>query len=126
MTVAAAIATLERLGRNDGEIYRSLEAKGARLQAGLEALYREKGWPAVVSRIGSAFCTYFSDHVPVDWHDLAASHDFDLDRRYRRELIHQGVYHFPLPVKQGSLSAAHSDADIDRTLELTRVAMSRV
>jgi len=126
MTVAAAIATLERLGRNDGEIYRQLEAKGARLQAGLEALYREKGWTAVVSRIGSAFCTYFSDHVPVDWHDLAASHDFELDRRYRRELIQSGVYHFPLPVKQGSLSAAHTDEDIDRTLELTREAMSRV
>ena len=126
MTVAAAIATLERLGRADGELYRMLEARGARLQSGLEALYREKGWPAVVSRIGSAFCTYFSDHVPVDWHDLAVSHDFELDRRYRRALIDQGVYHFPLPAKQGSLSAAHSEADIDRTLELTRDALSRV
>ena len=126
MTVAAAIATLERLGRDDGEIYRTLEARGARLQSGLEGLYREKGWAAVVSRIGSAFCTYFSDHVPVDWHDLAASHDFNLDRRYRRELINHGIYHFPLPAKQGSLSAAHSDDDIDRTLELTREAMSNV
>jgi glutamate-1-semialdehyde 2,1-aminomutase len=126
LTVAAAIATLERLRRNNGELHRTLEAKGARLQAGLEALYREKGCPAVVSRIGSAFCTYFSDHVPVDWHDLAASHDFDLDRRYRRELINQGIYHFPLPAKQGSISAAHSDLDIDRTLEMTREAISRV
>jgi len=126
MTVAAAIATLERLGRDDGEIYRTLEARGARLQAGLEALYHEKGWTAVVSRIGSAFCTYFSDHVPVDWHDLAASHDSDLDRRYRRELINAGIYHFPLPAKQGSISAAHTEDDIDRTLEMTREAMSRV
>jgi glutamate-1-semialdehyde 2,1-aminomutase len=126
MTVAAAIATLERLSREDGEIYRTLEARGERLQKGLEGLYREKGCPAVVSRIGSAFCTYFSDHVPVDWHDLAASHDFALDRRYRRELIDHGVYHFPLPVKQGSISAAHSDEDIDRTLEMTREALSKV
>jgi glutamate-1-semialdehyde 2,1-aminomutase len=126
MTAAAAIATLGRLRRNDGEIYRTLEAKGARLQAGLEALYREKGMTAVVSRIGSAFCTYFSDHVPVDWHDLAASHDFDLDRSYRRELINHGIYHFPLPAKQGSISASHTDEDIDRTLEMTREAISRV
>jgi glutamate-1-semialdehyde 2,1-aminomutase len=126
MTVAAAIATLERLRRNDGEVYRTLEAKGARLQAGLGALYREKGLPAVVSRIGSAFCTYFGDHVPVDWHDLAASHDFDLDRRYRRELINQGIYHFPLAAKQGSISAAHSEEDLSRTLEMTREALSRV
>src|SRR5207248_3376639 len=125
MTVAAAIATLERLRRGDGEIYRALEVLGARLQSGLESLYREKGWTAVVSRIGSAFCTYFCDHVPVDWHDLAAHHEFDLDRRYRRELINLGIYHFPLPTKQGSLSAAHTVGDIDRTLEMTRKAMAR-
>ena len=126
MTVAAAIATLERLRRDDDEVYRSLEAKGTRLQAGLEALFREKGVAAVVSRIGSAFCTYFGDHVPVDWHDLAASHDVDFDRRYRRELIHHGVYQFPMPAKQGSISAAHSVEDLDRTLELTREALCRV
>jgi glutamate-1-semialdehyde 2,1-aminomutase len=126
LTVAAAIATLERLNRDGGELYRTLEARGARLQSGLETLYREKGWAAIVSRIGSAFCTYFSDHVPVDWHDLVASHDFDLDRRYRRALIDHGIYHFPLPAKQGSLSAAHSEADLDRTLEMTREAMSKV
>jgi len=126
MTVAAAIATLERLSRNGGEIYRTLEHLGARLQAGLEAIYREKGLRAVVSRIGSAFCTYFCDSVPVDWHDLAARHDFDLDRRLRRALIQRGIYQFPLPAKQGSISAAHTVEEIDRTLEMTREALAEV
>jgi glutamate-1-semialdehyde 2,1-aminomutase len=123
MTAAAAIATLERLRRNDGEVYRKLEALGARLQAGLEALYRQKGIAAIVSRIGSAFCTYFSDHLPLDWHDLKTSHDFEFDRRYRRALIDAGIYQFPLPTKQGSISAAHTEKDIDLTLERTREAL---
>src|SRR5262249_36653787 len=114
---------LERLRRNDGEVYRNLDALGARLQAGLEGLYREKGMSAVVSRIGSAFCTYFGDHVPVDWHDLMAAHNFDLDRRYRRALLRRGIYQFPLPTKQGSISAAHTEQDIDLTLERTREAL---
>jgi len=75
---------------------------------------------ATVSRLGSAFCAYFMKGVPVDWHDLAARHDFDYDRRYRRALIERGVYHFPLACKQGSISAAHTEADVDRTLEITR------
>ena len=79
-----------------------------------------------MSRIGSAFCTYFCDTVPVDWHDLAARHDFDLDRRYRLALIEGGLYHFPLPAKQGSISAAHTVADIDRTLDITRDALAGV
>jgi glutamate-1-semialdehyde 2,1-aminomutase len=123
MTAAAAIATLERLRRNDGEVFRMLETRGARLQTGLERLYREKGMTATVSRIGSAFCTYFADHVPVDWHDLKASHDFELDRRYRLALIDRGIYHFPLPTKQGSISAAHTEQDVDLTLERTHDAL---
>jgi glutamate-1-semialdehyde 2,1-aminomutase len=35
----------------------------------------------------------------------------------------RGIYHFPLPCKQGSISAAHTAEDIDRTLEATRDAL---
>ncbi len=124
--VAAAIATIERLKRNGGEVHARLETLGARLQKGLEEIYRDRGLAAVVSRIGSAFATYFCDRVPADWHELAARHDFELDRRLRRALIDLGVYHFPIPTKQGSISAAHTEADIDRTLERTREALRRV
>jgi glutamate-1-semialdehyde 2,1-aminomutase len=123
MPVAAALATLGRLRERDGAVYAALEALGRRLESGLAALLRERGIPAVISRIGSAFCVYFCDHLPVDWHDLAASHDFVLDRRFRRGLIDRGVYLFPLPTKQGSISAAHTEADIDRTLEVAREAL---
>jgi glutamate-1-semialdehyde 2,1-aminomutase len=41
------------------------------------------------------------------------------DLRYRRNLIERGIYYFPLPTKQGSISAAHTEADIDRTLAAT-------
>ena len=119
-TTAGAIATLKRLIADDGAVYRHLEALSARLQEGLEGLFREKGLAATISRNASAYCAYFMDHVPVDWHDLLASNDFDFDRRYPRALIKGGVYHFPLPCKQGSISAAHTESDIDRTLEVTR------
>ena len=114
-SVAAATASLEILQREG--IYRDLEARSARLQEGLEAIF---GPRAVVSRMGSAFCVYFMDHVPQDWHDIVAHHDFEYDKGYRLALIERGIYHFPLPCKQGSVSAAHSDADIERTLKVTR------
>jgi glutamate-1-semialdehyde 2,1-aminomutase len=120
IAVAAALATLKRLSDDQGAVYRQLEALGARLERGLDAIFREKGIVARTSRIGSAFCTYFCDHIPVDWHDIAMHHDVELDRRYRRGLVDRGVYHFPLPCKQGSISAAHDESLIDRTLEVTR------
>jgi len=113
----AAIATIERLLMNDGEVYRHTEKLGARMQAGLEAVAQELDIEATVARQGSAFCLYFMDHRPKDWHDLAEHHAFAADDRMRAALIERGVYPFPLATKQWSISAAHTEADIDTTLE---------
>lgn len=113
----AAIATIERLLMNNGEVYRHVEALGEMLQAGIEEIINKVGVTAVVARQGSALCIYFMDHCPIDWHDLANHHDFELDAAFRRELIEQGVYLFPLATKQWSISAAHSSSDIDVTLD---------
>jgi len=117
--VAAAVATMEILKREQATLYPRLEALGARMQRGLEALFDRHGVTATVARQGSAFCVYFMDHAPRDWRDLAANNDMGRDLRYRRALIARGVYHFPLPTKQGSLSSAHTEADVDATLEAT-------
>ncbi|HEV2473248.1 MAG TPA: aminotransferase class III-fold pyridoxal phosphate-dependent enzyme, partial [Chthonomonadales bacterium] len=117
--VAAAIATLEKLIREGDKIYAHLETLGSRLELGLHSLLLHAGVQAVVARQGSAFCAYFMDHAPVDWHDIAAHHNMEYDIAYRRALIEEGIYHFPIAAKQGSISAAHSDADIDQTLEAT-------
>ena len=44
--------------------------------------------------------------------------------RYRRALIARGVYHFPLPTKQGSISAAHTEKNIDETLAVTDAVLT--
>jgi len=119
----AAIATLERLLMDDGEVYRYTEQLGARMQAGLEQIARDFDIEAVVARQGSAFSLYFMDHLPKDWHDLAANHHFDADERMRRALITRGIYPFPLATKQWSISAAHTPADIDETLDQVKAAL---
>jgi glutamate-1-semialdehyde 2,1-aminomutase len=113
----AAIATIERLMMDDGEVYRHVEKLGSRMQQGMEEIVRRLGIEAVVARQGSAFCLYFMDHCPKDWHDLAAHNIFQVDDQLRRELIRRGVYPFPLATKQWSISAAHTSQDIDFTLE---------
>jgi len=123
---AAAIATIERLLVNDGEVYRHVESLGQKMQIGLETILRALSVEAVVARQGSAFCIYFMDHCPKDWHDLAAHHEFSLDETLRRKLIEFGVYFFPLAAKQCSISFAHTAADIDVTLEQIRNQLSEM
>lgn len=123
---AAAIATIERLLANDREVYRHIERLGQQTQEGLEKIIREVGLDAVVARQGSAFCIYFMNHCPQDWHDLAASHDFELDLVLRRKLIGRGIYFFPNAVKQCSISFAHTREDIDATLEQIECALALI
>lgn len=112
----AAIATIERLLKNDGEVYRYVETLGNIMQQGIERIVAEIGIKAVVARQGSALCLYFMDHLPRDWHDIAIHHDFDLDTEFRRMLVEHGIFVFPLATKQWSISAAHTEADIEKTL----------
>jgi glutamate-1-semialdehyde 2,1-aminomutase len=119
----ASIATIERLLEDGGAVYRHVEKLGARMETGINAMAREMGLTTTLVRQGSAYCLYFMDHAPVDWHDLASSHDFALDSRMRLEMIDRGVYYFPTATKQCSISAAHSAADIDQTLEALRGAL---
>jgi glutamate-1-semialdehyde 2,1-aminomutase len=125
LPTAAAIATIERLLMNDGEVYRHVESLGDQMQRGIEQITRAAGQCAVVARQGSAFCIYFMDHEPKDWHDIAEHHDFALDTKMRRHLIEQGVYFFPAAVKQCSISAAHTEEDISFTLEQIKRALAR-
>ena len=114
---AAAIATIERLAENNGAVYTHFETLGSKMQTGIEKILKEADTKAVVARQGSAFCTYFMDHLPVDWHDLATHNDTEQDNHLRRDLLDRSVYFFQLPMKQCSLSAAHTAADVDFTLE---------
>ncbi len=124
---AAAIATFERLSMNDGEVYRTVETLGRRIAAGLAKAAAHAGATATVARQGSAFCIYYMDHAPVDWHDVAACHNFEFDEQVRRDLIDAGVYVFPLATKQWSISAAHTAEDIDATVAaVQRALMSRL
>ena len=65
------------------------------------------------------------DHAPVDWHDIAAHHDFDTDVAMRRSLIEQGIFVFPVATKQCSISAAHTEQMIDRTVSLLSQAIAQ-
>jgi len=126
VNVAAGLATLKVLEKDGGAVYSRLASLTDSLVDGLGELLRERGICGVVARNGSAFCLYFMDHQPVDWHDALEHHDFDLDRKYRRALIDRGIFHFPLPSKQGSVSASHTSEDIDRTLSITREVLENL
>ena len=126
LVVAAAIATLEKLRNREAEIYGKLDALGQQMESGLEQIFHSRNYPTTVVRQGSAFVVYFMDHAPVSWRDIAIHNDAAYDVGYRKSLIENGVFHFPVTTKQGSISFAHSEADIDQTLVITERVLNRI
>lgn len=124
--VAAAIATVRKLQSRGAEIYSHLERLGQRLESGLLSLFSSRDYPTAIVRAGSAFVVYFMDHEPVSWADIARNNDAQRDVRYRNALIESGVFHFPVTTKQGSISFAHTEADIDETLSITEDVLKSI
>jgi glutamate-1-semialdehyde 2,1-aminomutase len=121
--VAAAIACLKKLMSKELDVHGKLERLAQKLEAGQQELFRRYGVQAIISRVGSASCVYFSKIEPCDWWEVMENHDAAFDTRYRRALIERGIYHFPVMAKQGSISFSHSDADIEKSLEATDCAL---
>ena len=121
--VAAAIATIEHLEGPENKVYERLESLGTLFAEGFESIQQQASVPLTLVRQGSAFCIYFMDHAPVDWHDIAQNHDFAADVAMRRSVIEEGIFTFPLATKQWSISTAHTEALIEETLAALRKAV---
>lgn len=117
--VAAATACLKKLRDPALNVYSQLESMAEKLEADQQELFAKHGIQALVNRVGSAHCVYFMDEAPRNWWDIVTKHDFDFDLLYRRALIERGIYHFPVATKQGSISLAHTEEDIDACLNAT-------
>lgn len=119
VAVAAGLATLERL---DSQLYAHLEKLGARLQAGLEQALSARQVTATVQRVGSMITVFFHPGPVRSWLDASAA-DRDRFAKFHAGLLSRGVYWPASQFEAAFLSAAHTDADIDRTIEAADAAL---
>jgi glutamate-1-semialdehyde 2,1-aminomutase len=117
VAVTAAMSTVTHLIEHASVIYPRLENLGSKLQAGMERAFARHGVTGCVAREGSALSFYLMPEAPADLHDIIERHDFESDVKLRRALIDSGVFVVPIATKQWSISAAHTEEDIESTIE---------
>ncbi len=115
LATAAGIATLTHL-REHPEVYEQIERLGEMMDRGWSTLARDEGYPLTWNRVGSMGSVFFTTQPVVDWNSAAAA-DRDAFTRYFWGMLERGVYLAPSPFEVLFLSAAHTEADIDRTLD---------
>lgn len=121
--MAATIATLTALSTGRDRVYPTLYRLGGRLRDGLRAVAAERSVALLVDGPGPMLQTCFTDRPAVrDYRDYAAT-DRAAALRLHRELLDEGINIVPRGL--WFLSAAHTDADVDRTLEIVDGILAR-
>ena len=120
LATAAGLAVLAEL--DDGS-YEQLEKTAARLTDGLRTLAADAGVPLEVPRAFTLAGLFFSTE-PVRDYDGAKACDADRYGRFFHSMLEQGVFLAPSAFEAMFPSLAHTDSDIDRTLDAATNALA--
>jgi glutamate-1-semialdehyde 2,1-aminomutase len=108
MAVSAGIAMLRHLKAHP-EVYEIVENRAAQLTANVP--------PGItVNRVGSMFTFFFTSEPVTDW-ESAKRADTGRFRQFFHWMLDRGIYLAPSQFEAGFVSAAHTEQDIDRTVE---------
>jgi glutamate-1-semialdehyde 2,1-aminomutase len=116
LAMAAGLATLNYLRDHQSEIYPRLEKLSADLVAGVAAAAKEAGVTICYNRVGSMFTWFFTAGPVTDW-DSAAKSDTVAFGRFFRAMLDSGIYLPPSQFEAAFMSAAHTEKDIQKTIE---------
>lgn len=123
LAMTAGIKTLELL-RQPGT-YEYLDRITSRLIKGLLDVAKETGHPSCGGSVSGMFGFFFTEG-PVHNYEDAKKSDLAKFSKFHRGMLEQGVYLAPSQFEAGFTSLAHTDEDVDRTIEAARSVMSNL
>lgn len=104
---------------------RILTLKTKKLVLGILQAAKEVGVPLQVQQAGSMFSIFFNAHEVYDYASSAAS-DQKAFRIWFEAMLDEGIYLAPSQFETLFMSLAHTDEDIERTLQAAAKALQKV
>jgi glutamate-1-semialdehyde 2,1-aminomutase len=114
LSISAGIACLSELSK--AGTYDRLTKMGEQLEAGIWKAAKEYDITIQINRQGGALTVYFCDE-PVTDYDGAQKSDSKLFGQFFQLMLEQGIYLAPSKYEAWFLTTAHSDEDIQKTIE---------
>jgi glutamate-1-semialdehyde 2,1-aminomutase len=120
LAMRAGIAALKQLTKPG--LYEQMAQLAQRLVSGLRTELAASGIPAQVNAMGSLGTIFFAPRPVRNYADAKRS-DTKRYARFFREMLARGIFLAPSQFEAAFLSAAHTSADIDRTLSAAHEAL---
>ncbi|WP_139990990.1 glutamate-1-semialdehyde 2,1-aminomutase [Paenibacillus paridis] len=122
LAMAAGYTTLKLL---TPEVYEQLERQAVKLQLGFEANAQKHGIANTINRVGSMVCPFFTDTFVINF-ETAKTSDLERFKAYFASMLDLGVSIAPSQFEGMFVSAAHTDEDIQATIEAHDIAFGRL
>ncbi|KAI7263028.1 hypothetical protein KC345_g9264 [Hortaea werneckii] len=120
-SISAGIACLEVLSAEG--VYDEMERLAIRLTEGLQESAGRHGIPLTINRIRGAFSTHFCNH-PITNYDEAQDTDGEMFASFFRHMLSRGINLAPSKYEAWFLTTAHTDTDIDLTLDAAEASFA--
>jgi len=125
LAMRAGIETLTRLSVPG--FYEELERKTTRLVEGLLEGCKAAGVPAVANQVGAMFTVFFTDLAAVTCCSDVSNHcDLAFFGKFFNAMLDEGIYLAPSQYEAAFISAAHSDADVEKTIAAAARALAKL
>ena len=122
IAMSAGIKTLQLLSEPD--FHKKLHEKTGRLLSGMQAAADSAGVPFCNSHAGGMFGFFFSKADKVTGFDDVMACNGDHFKQFFHGMLNSGIYLAPSAYEAGFSSAAHSDDDIEKTIEAAAQAFA--
>jgi len=124
VAMTAGLATLERVAEEG--FYERLGTLTTKLTQGLDDAAATAGVPFTTTHLGGMFGFFFSEISPVHLYRDVVACDATRFRRFFHAMLDAGVYMAPSSFEAGFVSSAHTEEDIERTVDAARDAMRQL
>jgi glutamate-1-semialdehyde 2,1-aminomutase len=123
LAMSAGIATLKEL--NKPGLYERIDTLAKKLVAGLRRALSASAITAQVNSIGSLSTIFFAPQSVTNYSSAKMS-DTKLYARFFREMLDRGIFLAPSQFESAFVSAAHTEADVDKTISAVQDALQSI
>ncbi|BBB24464.1 glutamate-1-semialdehyde 2,1-aminomutase [Isorropodon fossajaponicum endosymbiont JTNG4] len=116
ISMSAGLAMLNALSK-DENFYTALNAKVQKLTKGILAKAKENNIGMTANVVGGMFGLFFTDSQSVTNFKETSQCNVELFKKFYHLMLAEGVYMAPSAYEAGFVSSAHSDADIQNTID---------
>jgi len=120
IAMAAGLAALNELSHSENgqeDKHQLLSKTTEKLAMGLQAAAQRNGVSLSINYVGAMFGFFFTEEENVNTYEQATACDAEKFKRFFHLMLEEGVYLAPSAYETGFLSTAHSDREIELTLE---------